>query len=122
MSSFFRLTRLSVSYRLRETFTKFGFICSICLELFFVVAVKNITPIAMQTMMMMMIMMMMVMINHYSHVTQLDHGETIYTPDLFAVHPDLGQSAGGLRHLPLPSPGQSLTKEKTKDKKKGKLF
>jgi hypothetical protein len=50
--------------------------------------------------------------NHYSHATQFDHGETMYSPVLFAVRPDLGQSAGGMRQLPLPPPGLSPTKKR----------
>jgi len=37
-----------------------------------------------------------------SHATLLDPGEMMYTPTLFAVRPDLEQSASVMRQLPLP--------------------
>jgi hypothetical protein len=35
----------------------------------------------------------------------------MYSPVLFTVHPDLDQSAGGTRQLPLPPPGLSVLKK-----------
>jgi hypothetical protein len=60
---------------------------------------------------------LMMMIIHYSHATWLDHGEIMYSPILFAVRPDLGQSAGGSRQLPLPPPGLSLDCRQKKERK-----
>jgi hypothetical protein len=62
----------------------------------------------------------LLMMNHYWYETQFDHGEMICSPILLAVRPDLVQSAGCTRQLPLPPAGLSLTKERQKKGRKGK--